>query len=136
MIYYNFKDLEYYKVSASPFRYFHIAVILKIALILSDHLLSIYRTAGWCISLLSNFLWLKSVVGFILDMVLFVFSFSFFFFSSISHAEMSVILHFIYGGILDFPDKVDVGYMSTHIIFNCSLCLFCIFSVKRKIRYK
>ncbi|OPJ77330.1 hypothetical protein AV530_007675 [Patagioenas fasciata monilis] len=29
----------------------------------------------------------------------------------ISHAEMSVILHFIYGGILDFPDKVDVGRM-------------------------
>ncbi|NWV91943.1 BTBD8 protein, partial [Machaerirhynchus nigripectus] len=29
----------------------------------------------------------------------------------ISHAEMSVILHFIYGAILDFPDKVDVGRM-------------------------
>ncbi|NXX18944.1 BTBD8 protein, partial [Podargus strigoides] len=29
----------------------------------------------------------------------------------ISHVEMSVILHFIYGGILDFPDKVDVGYV-------------------------
>ncbi|NWX50883.1 BTBD8 protein, partial [Steatornis caripensis] len=29
----------------------------------------------------------------------------------ISQAEMSVILHFIYGGILDFPDKVDVGYI-------------------------
>ncbi|XP_010005055.1 PREDICTED: uncharacterized protein KIAA1107-like [Chaetura pelagica] len=29
----------------------------------------------------------------------------------ISHAEMSVILHFIYGGILDFPDKVDAGRM-------------------------
>uniref|UniRef100_A0A8D0F5W3 BTB/POZ domain-containing protein 8 n=1 Tax=Strix occidentalis caurina TaxID=311401 RepID=A0A8D0F5W3_STROC len=29
----------------------------------------------------------------------------------ISHIEMSVILHFIYGGILDFPDKVDVGYI-------------------------
>ncbi|CAN0283099.1 unnamed protein product [Bubo scandiacus] len=29
----------------------------------------------------------------------------------ISHIEMSVILHFIYGGILDFPDKVDVGRM-------------------------
>ncbi|KAK2541476.1 BTB/POZ domain-containing protein 8 isoform X4 [Columba livia] len=29
----------------------------------------------------------------------------------ISHAEMSVILHFIYGGILDFPDQVDVGRM-------------------------
>ncbi|NXN63624.1 BTBD8 protein, partial [Himantopus himantopus] len=29
----------------------------------------------------------------------------------ISHVEMSVILHFIYGGILDFPDKVDVGYI-------------------------
>ncbi|KFQ64874.1 BTB/POZ domain-containing protein 8, partial [Pelecanus crispus] len=29
----------------------------------------------------------------------------------ISHVEMSVILHFIYGGILDFPDKVDVGRM-------------------------
>uniref|UniRef100_A0A8B9NYM7 BTB/POZ domain-containing protein 8 n=1 Tax=Apteryx owenii TaxID=8824 RepID=A0A8B9NYM7_APTOW len=27
----------------------------------------------------------------------------------INHVEMSVILHFIYGGILDFPDKVDVG---------------------------
>lgn len=44
---------------------------------------------------------------------------------------MSVILHFIYGAIMDFPDKVDVGYMSTFIIFfNCNLCLFCIFSVK------
>ncbi|KFM02496.1 BTB/POZ domain-containing protein 8, partial [Aptenodytes forsteri] len=29
----------------------------------------------------------------------------------ISHVEMSVILHFIYGGILDFPDKHDVGRM-------------------------
>ncbi|GAB0192977.1 BTB/POZ domain-containing protein 8 [Grus japonensis] len=29
----------------------------------------------------------------------------------ITHVEMSVILHFIYGGILDFPDKVDVGRM-------------------------
>ncbi|KFV90127.1 BTB/POZ domain-containing protein 8, partial [Eurypyga helias] len=29
----------------------------------------------------------------------------------ISHVEMSVILHFIYGGIMDFPDKVDVGRM-------------------------
>uniref|UniRef100_A0A8U7MSM3 Uncharacterized protein n=1 Tax=Corvus moneduloides TaxID=1196302 RepID=A0A8U7MSM3_CORMO len=29
----------------------------------------------------------------------------------ISHAEMSVILHFIYGAILDFPDEVDVGRM-------------------------
>ncbi|KFW79301.1 BTB/POZ domain-containing protein 8, partial [Manacus vitellinus] len=29
----------------------------------------------------------------------------------ISHTEMSVILHFIYGAILDFPDKVDVGRM-------------------------
>ncbi|KFQ28670.1 BTB/POZ domain-containing protein 8, partial [Merops nubicus] len=29
----------------------------------------------------------------------------------ISHIEMSVILHFIYGGVLDFPDKVDVGRM-------------------------
>ncbi|NXL55918.1 BTBD8 protein, partial [Chordeiles acutipennis] len=29
----------------------------------------------------------------------------------ISHVEMNVILHFIYGGILDFPDKVDVGYI-------------------------
>ncbi|KFZ53473.1 BTB/POZ domain-containing protein 8, partial [Podiceps cristatus] len=27
----------------------------------------------------------------------------------ISHVEMNVILHFIYGGILDFPDKADVG---------------------------
>ncbi|XP_056211855.1 BTB/POZ domain-containing protein 8 [Falco biarmicus] len=27
----------------------------------------------------------------------------------ISQVEMSIILHFIYGGILDFPDKVDVG---------------------------
>jgi len=44
---------------------------------------------------------------------------------------MSVILLFIYGGILDFPDEVDVGYMSNSIIFfNCSLFLFCIFSVK------
>lgn len=62
-----------------------------------------------------------------------IFFFLFFFiFSSISHAEMSVILHFIYGGILDFPDKVDVGYMSTYISFNCSLCSFCIFSVKNQ----
>ncbi|KFO98650.1 BTB/POZ domain-containing protein 8, partial [Calypte anna] len=29
----------------------------------------------------------------------------------ISPIEMSVILHFIYGGILDIPDKVDVGRM-------------------------
>ncbi|XP_063263562.1 BTB/POZ domain-containing protein 8 isoform X2 [Prinia subflava] len=29
----------------------------------------------------------------------------------ISHAEMNVILHFIYGAILDFPDEVDVGRM-------------------------
>ncbi|KFV45513.1 BTB/POZ domain-containing protein 8, partial [Gavia stellata] len=29
----------------------------------------------------------------------------------ISHVEMSVILHFIYGGILDVPDKVDIGRM-------------------------
>ncbi|XP_075281012.1 BTB/POZ domain-containing protein 8 isoform X3 [Opisthocomus hoazin] len=29
----------------------------------------------------------------------------------ISHVEMSVILLFIYGGILDFPDEVDVGRM-------------------------
>ncbi|XP_071421348.1 BTB/POZ domain-containing protein 8 [Pithys albifrons albifrons] len=29
----------------------------------------------------------------------------------ISHVEMSVILHFIYGAILDFPDQVDVGRM-------------------------
>ncbi|NXY27443.1 BTBD8 protein, partial [Pomatorhinus ruficollis] len=29
----------------------------------------------------------------------------------ISHAEMNVILHFIYGAILDFPDEVDVGYI-------------------------
>ncbi|NXR17798.1 BTBD8 protein, partial [Cinclus mexicanus] len=29
----------------------------------------------------------------------------------ISHAEMNVVLHFIYGAILDFPDEVDVGYI-------------------------
>ncbi|XP_052522484.1 BTB/POZ domain-containing protein 8 [Tympanuchus pallidicinctus] len=29
----------------------------------------------------------------------------------LSHIEMSVILHFIYGAILDFPDEVDVGRM-------------------------
>ncbi|XP_040421326.1 BTB/POZ domain-containing protein 8 isoform X3 [Cygnus olor] len=29
----------------------------------------------------------------------------------ISHIEMSVILHFIYGAILDFPDEADVGRM-------------------------
>ncbi|XP_069718864.1 BTB/POZ domain-containing protein 8 isoform X2 [Phaenicophaeus curvirostris] len=29
----------------------------------------------------------------------------------ISHEEMNVILHFIYGAVLDFPDKVDVGRM-------------------------
>ncbi|NWH61406.1 BTBD8 protein, partial [Geococcyx californianus] len=29
----------------------------------------------------------------------------------ISHEEMNVILHFIYGAILDFPDEVDVGRM-------------------------
>ncbi|XP_064004066.1 BTB/POZ domain-containing protein 8 isoform X2 [Pogoniulus pusillus] len=29
----------------------------------------------------------------------------------ISHVEISVILHFIYGGILDFPNRVDVGRM-------------------------
>ncbi|XP_056353908.1 BTB/POZ domain-containing protein 8 isoform X1 [Oenanthe melanoleuca] len=29
----------------------------------------------------------------------------------ISHAEMNVVLHFIYGAILDFPDEVDVGRM-------------------------
>ncbi|XP_010221202.1 PREDICTED: BTB/POZ domain-containing protein 8 [Tinamus guttatus] len=29
----------------------------------------------------------------------------------INHIEMSVILHFIYGGILDFPDKVDAGHI-------------------------
>ncbi|XP_047923064.1 BTB/POZ domain-containing protein 8 isoform X4 [Anser cygnoides] len=29
----------------------------------------------------------------------------------INHIEMSVILHFIYGAILDFPDEVDVGRM-------------------------
>uniref|UniRef100_A0A8C3QC03 Uncharacterized protein n=1 Tax=Geospiza parvula TaxID=87175 RepID=A0A8C3QC03_GEOPR len=34
----------------------------------------------------------------------------------ISHAEMNVVLHSIYGAILDFPDKVDVGYMSNFII--------------------
>lgn len=81
--------------------------------------------AGWCISHLTNFLWLRNEIGFILDVSLFVF---FFLFCSISHVEMNVILHFIYGGTLDFPDKVDVGYMSTFIIV--SLCLFCVFSVK------
>ncbi|NXH39325.1 BTBD8 protein, partial [Dicaeum eximium] len=29
----------------------------------------------------------------------------------ISHAEMNVVLHFIYGAILDFPDDIDVGHM-------------------------
>ncbi|XP_021259755.1 uncharacterized protein KIAA1107-like isoform X2 [Numida meleagris] len=29
----------------------------------------------------------------------------------ISHTEMSVILHFIYGAILDFPEEADVGRM-------------------------
>uniref|UniRef100_A0A669QWP5 BTB/POZ domain-containing protein 8 n=1 Tax=Phasianus colchicus TaxID=9054 RepID=A0A669QWP5_PHACC len=29
----------------------------------------------------------------------------------LSHTEMNVILHFIYGAILDFPDEVDVGRM-------------------------
>ncbi|XP_015725861.1 BTB/POZ domain-containing protein 8 isoform X1 [Coturnix japonica] len=29
----------------------------------------------------------------------------------LSHIEMSVILHFIYGAVLDFPDEVDVGRM-------------------------
>ncbi|XP_030134466.4 BTB/POZ domain-containing protein 8 [Taeniopygia guttata] len=29
----------------------------------------------------------------------------------ISHAEMNVVLHFIYGAILDFPDEVDAGHM-------------------------
>ncbi|NXO04528.1 BTBD8 protein, partial [Rhinopomastus cyanomelas] len=29
----------------------------------------------------------------------------------ISPVEMSVILHFIYGGVLDFPDKVEPGHM-------------------------
>ncbi|NXL24697.1 BTBD8 protein, partial [Setophaga kirtlandii] len=29
----------------------------------------------------------------------------------ISHAEMNVVLHSIYGAILDFPEEVDVGHM-------------------------
>ncbi|XP_041277782.1 BTB/POZ domain-containing protein 8 [Onychostruthus taczanowskii] len=29
----------------------------------------------------------------------------------ISQAEMNVVLHFIYGAILDFPEEVDVGHM-------------------------
>ncbi|XP_061042298.1 BTB/POZ domain-containing protein 8 isoform X1 [Eubalaena glacialis] len=29
----------------------------------------------------------------------------------ISHVEMNVLIHFIYGGTLDFPDKANVGYI-------------------------
>lgn len=43
---------------------------------------------------------------------------------------MSVILHFIYGAILDFPAEVDVGYMSTFITSICIMCLLDVFSVK------
>lgn len=38
---------------------------------------------------------------------------------------MTVILHFIYGGILDFPCKADPGYVSSHVIFNHRPRLFC-----------
>ena len=34
-----------------------------------------------------------------------------FFFCSITHGEMNVMMHFIYGGTLDFPEKANVGYV-------------------------
>lgn len=30
---------------------------------------------------------------------------------SITQGEMNVVMHFIYGGTLDFPDKANVGYV-------------------------
>lgn len=52
---------------------------------------------------------------------------------------MNVVLHSIYGAILDFPEEVDVGYMSDFLsFFNFSLCLSdcSIFSQKSKGRLK
>lgn len=49
----------------------------------------------------------------------------FFLFCSISQVEITVILNFIYGGILDFPNKADAGYVSSYVIFNCKSCLLC-----------
>lgn len=63
-------------------------------------------------------------------------------FCSISHAEMNVVLHSIYGAILDFPEEVDVGYMSDFLsFFNFSLCLsdcsiFSQLKIKRKTQKK
>ncbi|KFO24473.1 BTB/POZ domain-containing protein 8 [Fukomys damarensis] len=33
---------------------------------------------------------------------------------SINHVEMNVMMHFIYGGTLDFPDKANVGWIVMH----------------------
>lgn len=63
--------------------------------------------------LFDQLLWLRNVMYFIMSMSLYFLIL----FCSISHAEMNVVLHFIYGAILDFPDEVDVGYMSNFIIF-------------------
>lgn len=43
------------------------------------------------------------------------FELSFLLFFSINHVEMNVMMHFIYGGILDFPDKANVGCV---LLFN------------------
>ncbi|XP_029416349.1 AP2-interacting clathrin-endocytosis protein isoform X2 [Nannospalax galili] len=32
----------------------------------------------------------------------------------INHVEMNVMMHFIYGGTLDFPDKANVGWIVSH----------------------
>lgn len=37
---------------------------------------------------------------------------------------MNVMMHFIYGGTLDFPDKANVGYVLLLIILNINVLKF------------
>lgn len=37
---------------------------------------------------------------------------------------MNVMMHFIYGGTLDFPDKANVGYVLLLIILNVKVLIF------------
>lgn len=41
---------------------------------------------------------------------------------------MNVMMHFIYGGTLDFPDKADVGYVLLVMIFSIKVLILFYFS--------
>lgn len=43
---------------------------------------------------------------------------------------MDIMMHFIYGGTLDFPDKANVGYVLLFNNFKYKVLIFCGFFVE------